>query len=104
MAQPGALIPMERIDRAILLLRGQKVMLDRDLSTLYGVSTKVLIQAVKRNADRFPADFMFQLTWKEVQDWRSQFVSLQSGDGGASRSQIVTLKRGGNVKYRPYAF
>lgn len=53
------LIPIERIERAIYLIRGQKVMLDRDLAALYGVATKVLKQAVKRNIDRFPDDFMF---------------------------------------------
>ena len=54
-------VPAERIERSILLIRGQKVMLDADLADLYGVGTKVLIQAVKRNLDRFPKDFMFQL-------------------------------------------
>ncbi len=56
------LIPVERIREAIILLRGQKVMLDRDLAALYGVQTKVLKQAVKRNAERFPGDFMFVLS------------------------------------------
>jgi hypothetical protein len=59
------LIPMERIERSILLLRGEKVMLDADLAEIYGVETKVLNQAVKRNARRFPPDFMFQLTAAE---------------------------------------
>jgi hypothetical protein len=53
--------PTERIERAIVVLRGHKVLLDADLAALYGVSTKVLLQAVKRNPERFPADFMFQL-------------------------------------------
>ena len=61
-----ALIPAERIERAIYLIRGQKVMLDRDLAVLYGVETRVLNQAVTRNARRFPADFMFKLTRKEI--------------------------------------
>ena len=61
----GSLVPMERIERAIILIRGKKVMLDSDLAELYGVETKVLNQAVKRNASRFPADFMFQLTEAE---------------------------------------
>ncbi len=56
------LIPSGRIDRMILVIRGHKVMLDADLAELYGVTTSVLIQSVKRNLDRFPADFMFQLT------------------------------------------
>ena len=82
-------VPSEQIERAILLIRGQKVMLDYDLAKLYGVETKILNQAVKRNIKRFPGDFMFQLDIQEVRD---------------SRSQIVTLKRGQNIKYLPYAF
>jgi hypothetical protein len=62
MSGKRSLIPAERIEHAILLIRGQKVMLDRDLAGLYGVEAKALNQAVKRNLDRFPADFMFQLT------------------------------------------
>jgi hypothetical protein len=58
----GAIIPVERIHRSILLIRGHKVIVDRDLADLYRVQTKVLNQAVKRNIDRFPSDFMFQLT------------------------------------------
>lgn len=55
--------------------RGQKVMLDRDLAEMYGVQTKVLNQAVKRNIERFPSDVMFQISSEETQDWRSQFVT-----------------------------
>jgi phage regulator Rha-like protein len=87
-----AVIPVERIERAILSIRGEKVMLDNDLAELYGVETKVLNQAVKRNIERFPADFMFQLTQEEYDD----LVRL--------RSQFVTLKRGEHRKYLPYAF
>jgi hypothetical protein len=72
-------VPIERIERAIFLIRGEKVMLDRDLAALYGVSTKVFNQ-VKRHNTRFPPDFMFQLTIEEAQALRS-------------RSQSVTLKR-----------
>lgn len=61
----ASLIPSERIERGILIIRGQKIMLDADLAELYGVPTKALNQAVKRNAERFPADFMFQLTAAE---------------------------------------
>ena len=68
------LIPDERIERAILLIRSQKVMLDRDLAKLYGVATGVLNQAVKRNLRRFPEDFMFQLSKKETEIWISQIV------------------------------
>jgi hypothetical protein len=62
----GSLVPAERIERAIFLIRGHKVMLDADLATLYGVQTKALVQAVKRNLRRFPQDFMFQLSWDEA--------------------------------------
>jgi hypothetical protein len=84
-------IPVERIARAILLIRGQKVMLDADLADRYGVETKALNRAVKRNLGRFPGDFMFQLTMEEA---------------GRLRYQIGTLKggRGRHTKYRPYAF
>lgn len=81
-----------QVEQRIYLIRGQKVMLDFDLAKLYGVATKALNQAVKRNRERFPEDFMFQLT-------RAEIDSL-----GTLRSQSVTLKRGQNVKYRPYAF
>ncbi len=84
-----SLLPAERIERRILLIRGRKVMLDIDLAGLYGVSTKRLNEQVRRNSRRFPPDFMFQLTWEEAR---------------SSRSQIATLKQGRNVKYRPRAF
>ena len=83
-----ALVPQEVIEKKIYLMRGQKVILSSYLAELYGVATKVLIQAVKRNIDRFPDDFMFQLTDEEVE---------------SLRSQIVTSKRGG-TRYPPYAF
>lgn len=75
----NSLIPLERIEQAILLIRGRKVMLDHDLATLYGVETKALNQAVRRNAERFPDDFMFQLTPQEVANLRSQFVTASWG-------------------------
>jgi hypothetical protein len=81
-----SLIPVERIERSILLIRGHKVMLDRDLAYLYGVTTKVLNQAVKRHKDRFPEDFMFQLTMEEAKIWWTEVR------GGGLRSQIVTLR------------
>jgi hypothetical protein len=68
------LIPMETISRRILLIRGQKVMLDADLAALYEVSTGALNQAVRRNLDRFPPDFMFQLNKAELRNWKSQIV------------------------------
>jgi hypothetical protein len=72
-------IPSERIERAILLIRGQKVMLDRELAALYGVETRVLKQAVRRNRNRFPSDFMFELTKEENRSLRSQNVILEPG-------------------------
>jgi len=98
MSKDRSLIPLERIERSILMIRGQKVMLDRDLAYLYGVTTKVLNQAVKRHKDRFPEDFMFQLTMEEARIWWEQVRAFRL------RSQIVTLKRGQHIKYRPYAF
>ncbi len=73
-----SLVPLERIDQAILLIRGQKVMLDADLANLYGVTTKRLNEQVKRNLDRFPVDFMFQLTKEEAGILRSQFATTSS--------------------------
>ena len=72
---------IEHIESQILLVRGQKVMLDTDLAELYEVEAKVLNQAVKRNLDRFPRDFMFQLTAEEAVRLRSQFVTLKTGRG-----------------------
>jgi ORF6N domain len=80
-----ALVPVENITRAILVLRGHKVLLDTELATLYGVSTKRFNEQVRRNRNRFPADFMFQLTPEEQRSLRSQFAtskSVPSGRGG----------------------
>ena len=74
MNKGAELIPMERIQNFIFLIRGEKVMLDSHLAELYGVETRLLIQAAKRNADRFPDDFTFQLTPQEVTNLRSQIV------------------------------
>src|SRR4029450_5318273 len=79
------IIPVERVAQSIRWIRGQKVLLDSDLATLYGVATKVLNQAVRSNSARFPEDFMFQLAAEEPRSLRSQFV---------------TLKRGQHLKYR----
>ena len=75
------MIPDELVMNKIYLIRGQKAMLDRDLAELYGVETKVLNQAVKRNSQRFPTDFMFQLTKSEWESLRSQVVTLETGRG-----------------------
>jgi len=68
-----ALLPPERIERSILLIRGQKVMLDADLAALYGVETKQLVRAIKRNISRFPPDFMFQLSKDDFENLRCHF-------------------------------
>ena len=85
-----ALVPVETIEQKILLIRGQKIILDSHLAELYGVATKVLLQAVKRNSNRFPLDFMFQLKYQEVAALRSQFVTSKISKGGR--------------RYLPYAF
>ena len=85
-----SLIPVERIERSILLIRGHKVMLDRDLAQLYGVETRALNQAVRRNIDRFPEDFMFRLTREEIMRI-SQFVISSAHPG------VKTLKFSKNV-------
>jgi phage regulator Rha-like protein len=82
-------IPDEVIMNKIYYIRGHKVMLDKDLADMYGVETRVLKQAVKRNIKRFPERYMFELT---------------NAEAAASRSQNVSLKRGENIKYLPYAF
>ena len=86
-----AVIPEERITQAILLIRGQKVILDEHLASLYEVEVKVLNQAVRRNRDRFPVDFMFELTAEEAKVLRSQIVTLKPG-------------RGRHRKYAPHVF
>lgn len=93
---------IEAIKDRILEIRGQRVMLDRDLAELYGVETKVLNQAVKRNINRFPEDFMFVLSDEEWLRLRSQIVTSNMDDESL-RSQIATSKRGG-TRYRPYTF
>ena len=92
----------ENLAPLILLVRGEKVLLGQHLAALYGVSVKALNQAVKRNVERFPDDFMFQLSTDEYDALRSQIViSIRSLP---LRSQDVTLKRGQHIKYLPYAF
>lgn len=93
------LVPAERIERSILLIRGHKVMLDSDLAELYGVETKALNRAVRRNSRRFPADFMFQLTHAECERLRCQTGTSKL------RSQIATSNVGrGGRRYRPLVF
>jgi len=76
------IVPIESIVSKIIFLRGEKVLLDRDLAELYEVETKVLKQAVRRNIKRFPSDFMFELSKEEFEDWRSQFVTSNSDKMG----------------------
>jgi len=85
-----SLVTQETIEGKILLIRGKKVMLDRDLALLYEVQTKALKQAVRRNSKRFPDDFMFELTTQEFENWRSQFVTSNKEKMG--------------LRYKPMAF
>jgi hypothetical protein len=81
MGNETAIIPVERIEGTIIVLRGHRVILDENLAKLYEVEVKVLNQAVKRNNERFPEDFMFQLNDEETRFLRSQFVTLKHGRG-----------------------
>jgi hypothetical protein len=94
MAQ-GSLVPVERIEKSILLIRGQKVLLDRDLAELYGVTTFNLNKAVKRNLDSFPEDFMFRLSKQEAESLRFQTgMSKPSGRGGRRYLPYVFTEQG----------
>ena len=88
----SATAPLEIVQERIIVLRGRRVLIDRDLAALYRVSTKQLNEQVRRNRRRLPDDFVFQLTREEA------------GAMAASRSQSATLKRGGNIKHLPWAF
>jgi hypothetical protein len=88
--ESSTIIPIERIQQSIYLIRKQKVMLDKDLAALYGVTTKRLNEQVHRNIERFPSDFMFQLSDDETQILRSQIATSKNGRGGR--------------RYNPYAF
>ena len=89
-------VAVSAIDKRILLIRGQRVLLSGDLADLYGVAPKVLIQAVRRNLTRFLGDFMFRLTALESRSVTAHVLGL--------RSQFVTLEKGRHLKYPPYAF
>jgi hypothetical protein len=91
-SRTAAIVPVEHISRSILILRGQRVILDSHLAAIYGVTTGRLNEAVKRNARRFPEDFMFRLSREEAERSRSHFAILNGG------------RRGSNVKYLPHAF
>ena len=92
----------ENVVSSIYFIRGEKVMLDSDLALMYEVETKVLKRAVRRNIQRFPLDFMFELSREEYNSLRSQIGTLK--ENIYHRSQIATLKRGEHSKYLPYAF
>jgi hypothetical protein len=95
----SAIVPVERVRQVILLLRGQRVIIDAELARLYGVTTIRLNQQVQRNIDRFPEDFMFQLTWEEAESLSMQIASLNvHADLTDPRSQIVTLNPQGNTQ------
>ena len=126
-AESASLLPLENIENLIHVIRGKQVMLDRDIARLYGVETKRLNQQVQRNLERFPGDFMFQLSKEEFENWKSQFATSNSDESlrsqfatsnDISRSQFATLndgsdnlksqfatsnKRGGQ-RYLPYVF
>ena len=87
-----ALTPLEPLDKLIHAVRGERVILDADLARIYGVETRTLNQAVRRNLEKFPPDFLLRLTFEEAEEIHR------------SRSQIVILKRGHNIKFLPYAF
>lgn len=105
-------VTAQTIESKIFTIRNVQVMLDKDLAELYEVETKRINEQVKRNSERFPEQFCFQLTKEEVEILRSQFTTLRSqivtlnGENESSRSQIATLNRGrgSNIKYLPYAF
>lgn len=110
MKKNDSIIPAELIEKTIFLLRKEKVMFDADLARLYGVTTSRLVEAVKRNLNRFPEDFMFQLTEDEANALRSQFAisnekkSKRSQGFTSLRSQTTISKKRGGSRYKPYVF
>ena len=94
MAGEHSVIPMERIEKSILFLRGQKVMLSSDLAELYDVAPKALVQAVRRNETRFPEDFMFQLNAEEFANLKLQLATSSSGWGGRRKPPLAFTEHG----------
>ena len=94
LSKPNDMKQLEVIQSKIYDIRGQKVMIDRDLAEMYGVETRTLNQAVKRNVDRFPEDFMFQLTDEETQNWKSQIVITNSVKMGMRRNPYAFTELG----------
>ena len=113
-AESASLQPLENIENLIHVIRGKQVMLDRDIARLYGVETKRLNQQVQRNLERFPGDFMFQLSKEEVESLRSQFATSNDisrsqnatldDDVESLRSQFATSNKRGGQRYLPYVF
>jgi hypothetical protein len=89
-----AMLPVESITSKIYFIRDHKVMLDRDLADLYGVETKLLKRTVRRNIDRFPSDFMFELTKKELENWRCQFGTSNNIKMGLRYSPMAFTEQG----------
>ena len=102
-AETASIQPVEQIESLIITVRGKQVILDRDLARLYGVETRALNQAVQRNIERFPEDFMFKLTKEEFDGLRSQNVTLEK-EGIDLTSQIVISNKRGGQRYVSYAF
>ncbi len=94
----------ENVAQLVFFIRGEKVMLDADLAMLYGVEARSLNQAVSRNRKRFPADFMFQLSEKEYEGIRSQFVTASGGKKLNSSQTVMSSRKHRGRSYRPYAF
>ena len=94
MAKEMQILPDEAIISKIYVIRGKKVMIDRDLAELYGVETRVLNQAVRRNGKRFPGDFMFQMTKEEMDGWKSQIVISNSEKMGLRKPPLVFTEQG----------
>lgn len=94
MKNNNSLIPIERIENRILFIRGKKVMLDSDLAEIYGVETRAFNQAIRRNFERFPSDFMFQLTRQELTTLMSQNVISNEGRGGVRKLPYVFTEHG----------
>ena len=94
MAEKQSIVPVEHVERSILLIRGQKVMLDTGLAELYGVATRRLNEQVRRNIKRFPGDFMFQLTPEEMESLRSQIATSKKRRGGRRYLPFVFTEQG----------
>jgi hypothetical protein len=90
----GEIVPLDQIQARIVILRGHRVLLDRDLAHFYGVSTKALNQTVKRNEDRFPVDFRFLISHEEVANLKSQFVTSSDGHGGVRKLPAAFTEHG----------